>query len=906
MPVELVNGHVLIPDPANWRDPVQWSRRFHTAITEALTGLEDRANYRARPLQQLSWTATPHDANQEARLADRVRAALKSGKAAAPYHGRSAVLELAASAGATVVQIEATAWTPAAGDRLFFADPQNPLTWEVRDVQSWDSGARQITLTAALTYAWPAGGLLWPLIFGRLQFESGELDTGHRGDWPLRIEELRSTDLVNCGGAANTPSPAFTTYLGDAVFPFALNWAATPGRQLRYDLREIEAGFGEPVFQPGALHVVHGFEFTVELATDQQIVNLDAFTASGRAAGFWLPSPVEAAQIYAGVSSTQFDVVDQQLAETLADHPAVHVWFTKDGQTPQAAKISSVADQGNGRERVTLAAATSVAVDETWVVQRLHRVRLAEDVERARFQAEGWQTRTLRVVEMPVDYATAGFNLSGLLAHWRLEEAGSSSRADSHGSYPLTPFNSPGSRVGKINNALDVDPAGARALYTGSPVFVFGNANFMFTGWVLFDSTVGTVLGRWAGVNARQYRLHVPAGSLQWSICQDGTNAISVTSPAVLAPGQWFFFACWHDATNDVIGIQVGDEAPVTLAHASGVFSGGSLSLVVGADNVPNYTDGGIDSLSCWTRILTAAEIATLYNGGAGLDLPFVAASPAPTKPQFLYQFTLQTPTPVVWYFCGAERDYTAHGATWLARPIEHGDVTRTLLADKNEITIEAVHAAGHPLALWLPQPPSARMELKIWEDVAGVRTALFTGYVRDVDFQGRRIRARASSWLVELDRRVPGVIFSPRCNKHTFDPNCGLVKSAWQVNATVDSITGGGVNLRVDVGGFSTSDADYFTFGEIQHGDGVTFESRTIMLATKVSGQPKWDLRLNLPFLTLAVSDTVKLWPGDDGSLNTCHARFNNKANFLGFPYMPADNPTLNPLTPKNASPKK
>ena len=895
MPVELVNGHVVIPDPANWREAVDWSRRFQVSIEEALTGAEDRARFRARPLQQLAWTVTPWDANQESRLEDRVRAALKSGKAAAPYHGRAAVLTNTVVATATIVKIDACPWVPVAGDCVLFGDPQQPLKWEVREVSSFNAGNRNITLTSGLTYGWTAGGMLWPLLFGKLVFDAEDAETSQRGNWPLRLEELRSTDLASMGGASNVVTPAAPTYTGTPVFPFAINWAQNPGRRFRYDLKELQLGFGSPANEASALHVVHGFEFRFELTTDQEISNCDGFTASGRAAAFWLPSPVEAMQVYAGVSTTQFDVVDQQLAETLADHPSVHLWFTKEGQTAQAAKISTVVDQGNGRERVTLTSALGVAVDETWTAQRLHLVRLAEDTERAKFTAEGWQTRTLRVVEVPLEYNQIG--TGGLYAHYRLEEA-SGTRADAHGSRHLTPGAAPVNRTGKLGQALALVAANAESLNDNGGLSNLPTGSFTWTGWVIFDSITANagLIGRWnSGV--KSYIVRQVGGVISFSISPDNTSETTVNSTVSLSTSVWYFFAAWWDGTN--IGIRVNAETPVTTAAATIRIGSGTFYIGYNSVNAV-WLNGGLDSLSPWARALSSGELDALYNGGLGLDYPF-SSQP---QPQWLYQFTLQSPTPVNWYYTSAERDYTAHSATWLAKAVDHNGIKRTLFAEGADVTLEAFYEAGHPLSLWLPYPPSAKMLLQIWEDVAGVRTLMFTGTVRDVDFKGRRITARASSWLTELDRRVPGVMFQPRCNKHLFDANCGLVRTAWEVAATIETISG--VNVRVNVGAFTTGDPEYFSFGEIQHGDGTTFESRTIMLAVKVTGQPKWDLRLNLPFKTLAVSDAVKLWPGDDGSIITCHSKFANKSRFLGFPFMPADNPTLNPLTPKTATPKK
>ena len=41
-----------------------------------------------------------------------------------------------------------------------------------------------------------------------------------------------------------------------------------------------------------------------------------------------------------------------------------------------------------------------------------------------------------------------------------------------------------------------------------------------------------------------------------------------------------------------------------------------------------------------------------------------------------------------------------------------------------------------------------------------------------------------------------------------------------------------------------------------------------------------------------LAIGDAIYLYPGCDRTLNTCHAKFGNSANFGGFPFIPTKNP--------------
>jgi len=198
-------------------------------------------------------------------------------------------------------------------------------------------------------------------------------------------------------------------YRNRPVFEFLINWSDPVNKSFSFDLKEVaDVGFGKTFFTSLQQDVIQGFEFSLRLLSDTDIVAVDQFTEAlcGRLVGFWLPGPIEAAQISAAVSSTQFDIIDQGLSDTWEDAPDAHFYFSFQGMSG-AAKITSVEDRGNGLERVTVDQAVS-----DWeslftpfaFVQRLHYVRLAEDTEEAKFLSEGQQDRTIRVMELPAEY----------------------------------------------------------------------------------------------------------------------------------------------------------------------------------------------------------------------------------------------------------------------------------------------------------------------------------------------------------------------------------------------------------------------------------------------------------------------------------------------------------------------
>jgi uncharacterized phage protein (TIGR02218 family) len=197
------------------------------------------------------------------------------------------------------------------------------------------------------------------------------------------------------------------TYLTRPVFEFPIDWSDPVNQSVDFDLRKLSLGFGAEIFLPLQTHVIKGYDVALVLDGSAEIAACNEFfhALTGRLQGFWFPAPFVALRIVGAVSATQFDIADQGLRDTLADHPDVYLYFeARAGVAARCAKINAVALQAAGIERVTLAAALATPVTLADTAMRLHYVRLASDIERARFYGEGLQRRELRVIELPHEY----------------------------------------------------------------------------------------------------------------------------------------------------------------------------------------------------------------------------------------------------------------------------------------------------------------------------------------------------------------------------------------------------------------------------------------------------------------------------------------------------------------------
>lgn len=196
------------------------------------------------------------------------------------------------------------------------------------------------------------------------------------------------------------------TYLSREVFPFDVDWSNAVNGEVQYDVSPVSAGFGAPVYERTQDQVVTGWQFAILLFDEAEIQEFDDWVdgQDGRRLGFWLPVPWEFGRITAGVDATHFKIEGHGLSDWWNTEKPLHVYFTKEGQSPKAALVSGV----TGTTEETITVTTSITVDETWLAWRLVFVRFASDTESGTFECETRQHRAVSVVELPEEYASAG------------------------------------------------------------------------------------------------------------------------------------------------------------------------------------------------------------------------------------------------------------------------------------------------------------------------------------------------------------------------------------------------------------------------------------------------------------------------------------------------------------------
>ena len=231
-----------------------------------------------------------------------------------------------------------------------------------------------------------------------------------------------------------------------------------------------------------------------------------------------------------------------------------------------------------------------------------------------------------------------------LLAHWKLNEAVNNDRLDSVNSYTmLESLDYVESTAGVIGIAARMIAAQALASFLNHIIVdpaTFGPTTaFTAAGWVRITSTYadsGDYMAVYVIEDFDNFKFpislevdYITDGPypIVWSNLSDGT-AVSKQHTTKLDKDTWYFLACrW---TGSQLGISVNGGAFQETEQVSlwqpGSYGDTRTASIGARDHLGCAHD--VDSVSYWrNRALSESEINQLYNGGAGLDYPFSAAT---------------------------------------------------------------------------------------------------------------------------------------------------------------------------------------------------------------------------------------------------------------------------------------
>lgn len=218
---------------------------------------------------------------------------------------------------------------------------------------------------------------------------------------------------------------------------------------------------------------------------------------------------------------------------------------------------------------------------------------------------------------------------NGKVAHWPLDASSGTTAADLTGNAAGTTVNSPTwtPAGGRVDGTLDFDGSDDR-IDAGSPAALDNLGAMTIVGWIRPDTlgegpSLGRIIGKTTGNTAAGgWTLNLDTTNrLTFSVDYATTDLLRRSANNTITMGAWQHVAVtWNGsstASNAIIYINGAVPSYATTTNASGARANDAAqNIAIG--NPPTLTDrsfdGRIDDLRIYNRVLTAAEIASLYD----------------------------------------------------------------------------------------------------------------------------------------------------------------------------------------------------------------------------------------------------------------------------------------------------
>jgi len=171
------------------------------------------------------------------------------------------------------------------------------------------------------------------------------------------------------------------------------------------------------------------------------------------------------------------------------------------------------------------------------------------------------------------------------------------------------------------------------------------------------------------------------------------------------------------------------------------------------------------------------------------------------------------------------------------------------------------------------------------WSNVSQ-RSVVNKGYLGEVKRHGAMFGAEVRGLANALQQKI-GRKYQRYCDAIVGDARCGvdLTNAAYRGSGTVASVSNNRVFTASGLGGFAD---DWFSAGVVQWTSGNNNTAyMEVKLHDNIASTVTIELWQAMP-ADIAVSDTFNITVGCKQDADTCHAKFNNIANFRGFNLIP------------------
>lgn len=214
-----------------------------------------------------------------------------------------------------------------------------------------------------------------------------------------------------------------------------------------------------------------------------------------------------------------------------------------------------------------------------------------------------------------------------LVGYWACEET-SGARADStDNNNDLTDNNTVGYATGKIDNACDFERDNSEylSISDASQTGLDITGDFSTCFWGKFESSTYNqgILGKYDTANQRSYGAKVRGSDVLFITTSNGSSVLDASESSTYSLATWYYYCFTYDVSASTgewykNASSLGTDNTLTTS----IFNGSSDFKISAIDG--DYTDGLLDEIAIWSRLLSSAEITELYNSGAGVNYNYI------------------------------------------------------------------------------------------------------------------------------------------------------------------------------------------------------------------------------------------------------------------------------------------
>ena len=149
-----------------------------------------------------------------------------------------------------------------------------------------------------------------------------------------------------------------------------------------------------------------------------------------------------------------------------------------------------------------------------------------------------------------------------------------------------------------------------------------GTHDFTVAGWFTRGDNAVRVLANLgtAVTAASDWMIMKPADNiLEFYVNGDSSTNYKAQWGSAMTINTLYFVVCSWEYATKTISINFNNGTPVTATGPTVPNNNGAGFEFCSSGNVSEWWKGDVDQWAYWTRILTAGEQTSLYNGGAGL-----------------------------------------------------------------------------------------------------------------------------------------------------------------------------------------------------------------------------------------------------------------------------------------------